>query len=257
MPLADLPLRAASSASLVLLPVLLAQGRRVRRDTPRLPEAAGPREGVAPGAGPPFGLLVLGESTAAGVGAASHAEALSGQVARALAGRTGRAVAWRVLGRNGATAESARRELLAAADGVRADVAVVALGVNDTLRFRAPGRWRRHLAELVEALRGRCGPVPVVLAGVPPLGLFPALPQPLGAVLGLRARLLDRAAERLAGELSGVRHVPMPALDAAAVEAFFCEDGFHPSVRGYAAWAEALAGAAARFFRTAEGDASA
>lgn len=33
-------------ATVALAPLLLAQGRRVRRTTPRLPEAAGPREGV-------------------------------------------------------------------------------------------------------------------------------------------------------------------------------------------------------------------
>lgn len=238
-------LRAASAASLALLPVLVVQGRRVRRDTPRVPEAPGPREGVADGAGAPLRLLVVGESTAAGVGAASHDEAVTGQTARVLAARTGRAVAWRVLGRNGATARTVRTDLLEPAEGVRADVAVVALGVNDTLRFHAPGRWRRDLAALIAALRERCGAVPIVLAGVPPVGRFPALPQPLRATLGLRAALLDHTAARLAGDTKGVVHVPIPALDDRPVDAYFCADRFHPGPLGYAAWGAALAAAAA------------
>jgi lysophospholipase L1-like esterase len=238
-------LRALSAASLALFPVLLLQGRRVRRVTPRLPEAAGPREGVVPGAGRRLRLLVIGESTAAGVGTAHHGEAVTGQVAAALAARTGRAVAWRVLGQGGATAEAARRELLAPARDVAADVAVVALGVNDTLRFHAPGRWRRALESLVSDIRMRCGEIPVVLSGVPPVGRFPALPQPLRGVLGLRARVLDETARRLAGELRDVAYVPMPVLDGADVESYFCEDRFHPSARGYAAWGAALADAAA------------
>ncbi|HEU4454761.1 MAG TPA: SGNH/GDSL hydrolase family protein [Longimicrobium sp.] len=237
-------LRAASSASLLLFPVLLAQGMRVRRTTPRLPEAPGPRKGLV-GDGPPLHLLMIGESTAAGVGAESHADGLPGLTARALADHSGHAIAWRVLGRNGATALATRTDLLAPAEGVRADVAVIVLGVNDTLRFHSPARWRRDLAALVEAVRERCGPVPVVLAGVPPMGLFPALPQPLRGVLGLRAALLDHTARRLADELPAVRHVGTPALDA-SVDAYFCADRFHPSPRGYAAWAAALgAGAAA------------
>ncbi|EKS9872121.1 SGNH/GDSL hydrolase family protein, partial [Burkholderia cepacia] len=44
-------------ATAALGPLLFAQGRYVRRVTPRLPEAAGPRDGVA-GDGPPLRVLV-------------------------------------------------------------------------------------------------------------------------------------------------------------------------------------------------------
>lgn len=242
-------LRVASSASLVLFPVLLSQGMRVRRTTPRLPEAPGEREGVTPGDGPPLRLLMIGESTAAGVGAESHVDGLPGLTARALAERVERAVAWRVLGRNGATARAALTDLLTPAADVRADVAVIVLGVNDTLRFHSPARWRRDLEALVAAVRERCGPVPVVLAGVPPVGRFPALPQPLRGVLGLRAALLDHTARRLAGALPDTRHVGTPVLDA-SVDAYFCADRFHPSPLGYAAWAAALGESAAALITT-------
>jgi lysophospholipase L1-like esterase len=238
-------LRLASTLSIALLaPVLVAQGRRVRRTTPRLPEAPGPRTGEAAGRGAPVRLLVLGESTAAGVGAADHQEGLAGQVARGLAAASGRPVHWRVLGRNGATAATTRQALLAPAPDVAADVAVVALGVNDTLRLHAPARWTADLRALIDDVRARCGPIPVVLAAVPPMGRFPALPQPLRGVLGLRATVLDRAAARLAAESDAVHHVPVP-LPPDEVARFFCADRFHPSPRGYAQWGAALGRAAA------------
>lgn len=243
--MADLALRFAASAGTVLLaPVLVPQGRRVRRTTPRLPEAAGPRAGEVPGSGDPLRLLVLGESTAAGVGAADHQEGLAGQAAISLAARTGRPVRWRVLGRNGATAATTRDELLAPATDVAADVAVVALGVNDTLRLHGPARWTADLRRLVDAIRDRCGPVPVLLAAVPPMGRFPGLPQPLRGVLGLRATMLDRAAARLARQMDGVHHLHMP-LDAGSVDRFFCADRFHPSPHGYGVWGAELGRAAA------------
>jgi lysophospholipase L1-like esterase len=244
---ADLALRLASTLSIALLaPVLVRQGRRVRRTTPRLPEAAGPRTGEIAGRGAPVRLLVLGESTAAGVGAADHREGLAGQAAGSLASAGGRAVRWRVIARNGATAASTLDALFApAADAdVVADVVVVALGVNDTLRLHGSARWTRDLRRLVEAVRGRCGPVPVILAGVPPMGRFPGLPQPLRGVLGLRARLLDRAAARMAAAMEGVHHVSVP-LPAAEVDAFFCGDRIHPSPRGYAQIGAVLGRAAA------------
>lgn len=238
-------LRAASVLGTGLLaPVLVWQGRRVRATTPRLPEAGGPRTGEVGGAGAAVGLLVLGESTAAGVGAEDHPRGLAGQVARTLAAETGRGVRWRVLARNGATAAITRDELLAPADAVAADVAVVVLGVNDTLRLHSPGRWTRDLRALIHAVRGRCGAIPVVLAAVPPMGVFPGLPQPLRGVLGLRAAVLDRAAARLAAELDAVRHVAVP-LSPGAVDDFFCADRFHPSPYGYARWGDALGRAAA------------
>lgn len=226
--------------------MLLAQGRRVRRTTPRLPEAPGPRAGEAAAPGDPIHLLVIGESTAAGVGAPSHHAGLAGNVARTLAAESGHAVRWRVLGRNGATAESARAGLLADAGTVRADVAVVVLGVNDSLRFHRSARWRRDLAALVAAVRERSGDVPVVIAGVPEIGRFPALPWPLRSVLGVRARLLDLAAARLARELPAAAHVAIPDFGAASAEPYFCADRFHPSVRGYELWGAALGRAAAR-----------
>ncbi len=74
---------------------------------------------------------------------------------------------------------------------------------------------------------------------MPPLGRFPALPQPLRAVLGLRARLLDRAAARLAPRLPRVAHLPITL---AVTPALFCADGFHPGPAGYREWGALLAG---------------
>lgn len=239
-----LALHAASAASLALGPLLVAQGRAVRRDTPQLPGAAGPACGLVAGAAPALRLVVIGESTVAGVGAASHAEALAGQVAAALAARTGRAVAWRAEGQIGATAAAARRALVPALPAEPADAALVALGVNDTLRLRGPARWSGDLAALVEALRERVGPAHVFLAAVPPMGSFPSLPQPLRAALGLRAALLDATAAGLAPRLGAVTHLP---LTLPARPELFCADGFHPGPAGYSQWGALLAaGMAAR-----------
>lgn len=96
--------------ALPLLPLLIAQGRRTRRITPRLPDAAGARNGCATGssADRPLSLLTLGESPVAGVGVDKHEQAITGCLARALAQRLNRSVAWQAYGRNGATVRDAR-----------------------------------------------------------------------------------------------------------------------------------------------------
>ncbi len=196
-----------------LLPILWWQGRHVRKHTPRLPEAAGPTVGTVAAGGVPFRLLVMGESTVAGVGAPDHAHALTGQIAAALVTRTGRTVHWRAVGKIGATARVARTRLVPEVPPAPVDMIVLALGVNDVLRFHAPGRWTRDLTQLIADLRERVGTAPVVLASVPPMGRFPAFPQPLRAVLGC----LDVAGGMFGG------------------------DRFHPSTQGYRRWGSQIA----------------
>lgn len=221
-----------------LLPVALAQGLWLRGRVLRLPEASGPREGVAAGAGTPLRLLALGESTVAGVGAPVQEQALAAQLARALAARTGRPVHWRAVGKNGVTAAATLALLASRLPPEPQDAVVVALGVNDTLALHGPGRWIRDLRRLIAAVRERVGPAPVFLAAVPPMGEFPALPTPLRTVLGVRAGVLDQAAARLAHRLPNIHHAPLPGR---LERDFFCHDGLHPSSVGYRAWAEALA----------------
>ncbi|HYH81691.1 MAG TPA: SGNH/GDSL hydrolase family protein [Longimicrobium sp.] len=232
----DLKNRIVAAAAFPLLPVLFVQGRGVRRRTPRLPDAAGATEGVVPGRGEPLRLVVLGESTVAGIGAAAHEQALTGRVAAALARATGRPVRWRAAGRSGANAREAAA-LVPLLGDEPADAVAIALGVNDTLRFRRPPLWAADVARLVGSIRARVGLAPVVVAGVPPMHAFPALPQPLRAVLGARARRLDAALARLPARLSALHHVPM-RLDPSAH--LFCADGFHPSEAGYAVWGERI-----------------
>jgi lysophospholipase L1-like esterase len=222
-----------------LAPVLAGQGLRVRRRTPVLPEAAGPRHGSA-GAGEPLRLVVLGESTAAGVGVDRIEDGLTGHFARSLARRSGRQVRWTLSARSGATAAHARHALLPAAVLEPCDLALVVLGVNDTLRLTGRAAWRRTVAAVVADLRTTGGRV--LLAGVPDLGTFTALPQPLRAVLGDQSRMLDRELRALA-DPPGVRHAPAPALS--NLDAPFAADGFHPSAAAYRLWGAQLAETAA------------
>ncbi|WP_214409593.1 SGNH/GDSL hydrolase family protein [Sphaerisporangium fuscum] len=226
--------RHAWPLALGLAPVLAVQGLVVRKRTPRLPEAAGPRRGSVPGSGEPIRLAVLGESTAAGVGVESHEDGMAGHLARALAARTGQPVEWQVAARTGATTRVVIDDLAPLVEP--ADVLFVALGVNDLLELTRLRLFERHLTELVGAVRERAGKI--VLAGMPPVGRFPSLPQPLRSVMGLRARALDHVIAGVA-KAEGAWHFSMEI--PADLNGFFAADGFHPSGVGYRSWAEAAA----------------
>jgi lysophospholipase L1-like esterase len=232
--------RATQPFAYLLAPVLIYQGKGLRRRIPLLPEAADPA-GVAAGRAPPVRLAVFGDSTAAGVGAKRHEDALAGTLAAAAAGQTGREVSWRAVARSGATSRTAR-DLVPGlvTDGWRPDVVVVAIGVNDLKNLRRLRDWDRDIPALLAAIRDATGDAAVIVSGIAPVIRFPALPQPLRAVMALRARAMDHVLHRVAGD----RHVPLrPEMIG---DGFFAEDGFHPSSRGYRAWAGELAGPVVR-----------
>lgn len=234
--------------ALPLLPFLIAQGRHTRRVTPRLTEAGGPVTGLAGRdyGGAALSLLTVGESPVAGVGVATHEDAITGQLAHALASQLMRPVAWRACGKNGVTAREALDQVLPQVPGQPVDLALVAFGVNDTTAFRPVSRWCEDLRDVLSALDARCQPKLVLLSGVPPMAHFPALPQPLRWVMGLKARTLDMAACELASERTRTIHVPL-ALDTRDVT-MMAQDGYHPSERGCTAWAGLLADVAAPEF---------
>lgn len=236
-----------AAAGLALAPLLIAQGRRVRRMALRLPEAAGPREGAAGlpenQAVRPLRLLVVGDSSAAGVGATTQDEALAGHLARALIGPAAfDRVVWRLEARAGAAAADALL-MAEALPPWPCDVAVLVVGVNDVTGATPPARWRRTVDRLVDTLRRRHGAARVVLSGLPPMHRFPLLPQPLRWYLGEQARRLDAALARRAASDPDLRHLPLPAMDDRSPMA---ADGFHPSPVGYRIWADALADEVAR-----------
>ncbi len=237
-------------AQAALGPLLLAQGRRVRRTTPVLPEPPGAREGEA-GEGPLLRVLVTGDSAGAGVGAASQEEALAGRLVAQLAPRF--RVRWRVVAKTGATTASTIRHL-SRLEAFAVDVAVTSLGVNDVTGAVGPAKFVARQAVLHALLRERFGARQVVVSGLPPVHAFPALPQPLRWYLGARARELDAALAASLPDGQGAEFLPF---DGSLDRASMASDGFHPGPAVYAAWGAAAAARISRKFGPGDNDGAA
>ena len=212
--------------------VSAAQLLRFALTTERLPEAAGPRSGQA-GQGPAVGVLILGDSSAAGVGVTHQSAALAGQFVQHLA-RTHH-VTWQLVARSGAT--TARARALLAGHGP-CDVAITALGVNDVLRHTPARAFAQGQRGLLHDLRARHGARVVLASAVPPLGDFGTFPQPLRAHLGARAARLDRILQAECA-IAGAQHVPF---DLHPGPEWLARDGLHPSATLYAEWGARMAG---------------
>lgn len=215
-------------------PVLVPQALWVAARATRLPEAAGPRQGTA-GQGAPLRLLILGDSSAAGVGVAHQDDALTGRLVTRLAAT--HAIDWRLVARSGATTSTARR-LLSAQAPARFDAAVLALGVNDVKNGVHISRWCTNYTALLGDLRTRFGVRTICVSGLPPLGAFPLLPEPLRSTLGARASTFDAALGRLAALDPQTHHLPFDRL---LDPDMLAADGFHPSDMLYDLWAADIA----------------
>lgn len=219
--------------TILLAPLLLWQGLGARRRALLLPEPPGDRSGIV-GTGPALRLLVVGDSAAAGVGAAHQREALLGQTVALLEDQY--SVAWRLEARSGATTASTLRHLEQLPRN-QFDIATTSLGVNDVTSGARLGNWLSQQAALRSLLRTRFGVRHIIVAGLPPVHLFPALPQPLRWHLGLRAREFDRALQAAVTDTPDCSFIALPATGEITDMA---SDGFHPGPNIYARWAEVL-----------------
>jgi len=234
---------------LALAPLLVVQAVATRRRAPVLPEPEGPRQGQV-GAGRALQILIVGDSSAAGVGVRTQDEALTGHLTRTLARCSGRRVRWQLVAKSGITTVQALA-LLKQAAPARAEIAVVVLGVNDVIDQVPSHRAVQQRAELVEWLREHAGVRHVVFAPLPPVHRFPLLPQPLRHVMGGDARRHDEAVARWAATRHDVSHLPIAY---SLGPEHMADDGFHPGEPVYRACGEALANHVAERLITTNND---
>ena len=251
--------RVLTAAKVVLSPLLLLQAVRVRATAMELPEAAGPRKGrVLPAPerarnDAPLRLLVVGDSSAAGVGVPHQRDGLAGHLARCLADELGRPVRWQLVARTGDTTGEALahlRECHASGQLAPADIMVTALGVNDVVHQIPMQRSLQQLEALHQLATEAAGVRYWLHSGLPPMHQFPLLPKPLRWVLGSQAELLNQHLQAHLGDQHdrALRRLP-PALRVDADSGLMAPDGFHPGPAGYAVWGRALGQFAASRWR--------
>lgn len=225
------------------LGVLTAEAKLARRmigsfqDAP--PDADG-RYGF--GIGDPIELVVLGDSSAAGLGAQAPAETPGAIVASGLAAVSGRPVRLSNVAVSGSESTALSGQLERLLERVpNPDVALVMVGANDVTHRIKPAVAVRSLDAAVRGLRERgCQ---VVVGTCPDLGSLEPVAQPLKA-LARRWSREHAAAQTIAVVEAGGRTVSLgdilgPEFSARPRE-LFSADRFHPSAAGYARAAAAL-----------------
>lgn len=219
-----------------LLPLSAVQGLWLRKAATRLPGAPGDRNGTV-GQGDLLQLLAIGDSIIDGVGTTTMNQALPALFAQALSERHAKTVHWRAEGQSGLAIEG----LLHRLDSLTTptpDMVLISIGVNDVTGLTRASQWRDRVQRLLVQIHTTWPAAQTVFAGLPPMGSFPLLPQPLRMTLGWRASKLDRIAAMVCAALPAVHHIPTlidPEFHS------FSEDGYHPSSESCAIWSRGLA----------------
>jgi lysophospholipase L1-like esterase len=222
-------------AKIGLAPFLIAQGLYVRSVTPRLPEPEGLRSGIN-GTGPPLNLLILGDSAAAGVGVSTQSQALSGQLVNALAEDF--SVSWKLFASTGHKAKEVAARLKMAAPE-KFDVVVTSIGVNDVTHGTSSQKWIDQQGQIIELLQAKFHSQYIILSSIPPMHLFPALPQPLRWYLGGRAKRFNEALKNF---IEGRNGCELVTINFPQDAGYISADGFHPGALAYSFWASHVAG---------------
>lgn len=238
-----------AAISLPLLPIMYVHGKNIRSSVPKLPEAIGTKGVSGAENTRSMHMLVIGESTIAGVGVETHAEGFAGTLADALATQWQTKIDWRVYARSGYTAERIRHKILPKIEETATDLIVVGLGGNDAFTLNSPWKWKADVDALIHHLRSSFGDVPILFTNMPPIKEFPAFTPVIKFTIGNLVELLGDSMESLVKNHENVFynaeriHVDewVERLQIIAEETTFFSDGVHPSKFTYQVWAQDFA----------------
>ena len=218
-------------------PFLYLQGQYVRRKIGLLPDAQGERRGRVGDFDETVKLLVIGESTVAGLGARTHETALAGQFAARLSEKIGKAVEYFVIGKNGVTAQKTIELLVPQIPaGEKFDFVMLGVGGNDVLKLSSPRKWRRDALRLLAIMRAKFPEAVMFMTNAPAVHLSPVLPQPIKFILGNLSLLHDKNSQEFAPKVERFYYFHRPD---EITEGFFA-DGIHPSEKGYTDWSRRM-----------------
>ncbi|MCE7026937.1 SGNH/GDSL hydrolase family protein [Jiella avicenniae] len=225
--------------SWLLLPVYVWQGVQTRRRVLRMTPPDGATSGVL-GADArsetTVKLLVIGDSSAAGVGVDHVDDALGPKLAERIVALTGRSVFWRMAGANSAVSAEIRDHVVPNLAREAFTHIVLMIGTNDAKNFHGGRRFKKSFGSLLYALKAKWPEARIVWSPPVDLKRVPALPRGLAHVLELRARIVRKIGARLCAERGAIVATTLPRVEPAG----FSRDGFHASAEGYAYYANHL-----------------
>lgn len=212
-----------------LLPFLIYQAKTIRKNNP-LPPAQSNHLILGDS---DQRVLILGESTAAGVGASKPETSLAGTIFHLFKEK------YEVinLGKNGLRV----KELIPTfneeigSNPKKVEGIFLFMGANDCFRLTKPTQFRFELENIISWLNQSFAPNWIYLSAIPPVHIFPAFTPQLKYFLLRQRKFLSKEMERIASQH---HHMIYEEIRFDLTPEFFASDGIHPSDQGYQAIAQ-------------------
>ena len=211
------------------LPFLIYQAKKIRKSSPKLP-AQSPLLTLGQGE---KHVVLLGESTVAGVGASSASTTLAGNFSRIF----GNSYQIEAIGKKGLRVKEAFSLYLKHKNSERkkSEGVLLFLGANDCFLLTSPQEFKKELESLIQQIQVATGAEWIYLAAIPPVHLFPAFSEQMRSFLYRQRNYLLLEMEAIAARKPQVifHQIPMDLQPE-----FFSADGVHTSDLGYQKIAE-------------------
>ena len=256
---------ASVARDVLLAPIYFYQGRKIKRDTVRLPEPNGERHGqvqlndaiesLKEAHKRTLNLMVVGDSAAAGVGSETQQEALVGNLIPVLTQQSAiqnqfDILNWSLQATTGHTSfDILRRLYVLPAPSQPVDVMVLSVGVNDTTSKVSVDKWQQQIESIIAIAQRKFGVRELIFLSLPPMAQMPAIPAPLSNFVGAKASILDNTLQQVCAAHDSVTYMAtdFPRMIAEHsngtpidIKVMFASDGFHPSSLMYGYWAQQL-----------------
>ena len=223
--------------TLAVLPICVLQGIYVKKTIIRLPEPDGERIGSYGKGKKLLSLGILGDSAAAGVGVKVQKDALLGQLLASLQDQY--TIDYQLHATTGHTTDQLI-ERIKKLPIQRIDVVITSIGVNDVTQLKSPKKWLQQQKQLYRLIQEKFNPQLIVIAGVPPMHVFPALPNPLRWLFGSYAKSMNQALDVLIKSHKNMYCMHYDIEYYQKMNLNMAEDGFHPSKEIYGYWAKQI-----------------
>ena len=195
--------------------------------------------------GPLLTYLVMGDSTAAGQGAA-YADGIAMGTTATLA--KARHVAMTNLSVSGARVSDVFRDQLPAAQQLHPDLVLLSVSANDVTHLTSIASMKVNFLRIVRGLKAANPRVAIVVTGSPEMGAPPRIPRLFRGWASRRTEAVNVMVQRLSEE-EQLTFAPIAAATGPLFRrdlTLFGPDRFHPNARGYATWIPVLNEAIAR-----------
>lgn len=213
-------------------PFLLLAGKKLRKKILKLPPQSEYLEFLCERKNP--NLFIIGESTAAGVGASQAKTTFAAQMAASLETRN-----IYNIGKNGLKTSGLKSRYHKHQDTLppSIDTCIILIGANDCFQFTPPSKFSTGLEQFIRELIKTSSCKMILIPLIPPVHQFPAIPKIIRFFLGFHRKVLGLEVMQIALRFKEVTFIDQNEY---YEPVFFAKDGIHPSDLGYKRMSEMI-----------------